>query len=227
MRNQHTSSIVNPVGSGLAKHLGRMVEDAMPDYPGGTAKAELAKGHPGFSDELYELIDSLAVEQALRLPLMQRPTWKVLNRTCSNAKGYTADLKAGGFQKIGDWANHIMKKHGFKKGFDVTSVELGSATGKELTGSDEPTTAKIHDAIRRVGGELCPAWVGPELRKQYPDQPNGEVLIIAMETIADSGGYPRVFSVGHDGSGRWLSTRWDYPAYRWLGNDRWVFLRRK
>ena len=99
MDNQHTSNVDNPVGSGLAKHLGRMVEDAMPDYPGGTAKADLAKGHPDFSDKLYELIDGLATEQAIRLPIIQRPPWKTIELgTQSNANGYREALEQIGFR---------------------------------------------------------------------------------------------------------------------------------
>jgi len=228
MSNQSTSGTVEtqPTSDGVARQLGRQVEDATRKYKGGTERAQLAMGHPNFSEEWYSFLSRLAEEQALRLPLIQRPTWKVLTRTCDDANGYTADLKAGGF-RIGDWAADIMKKPGFKKGFDITSLELVTATGTELTGKETPTTAEIFEGIHNANGDLLPAWAGPELRKQYPDQPNGEVLIIAMETIAGSGGSPYVFGVGHDVNDRWLGTGWDSSDYRWDGSFRWVFLRRK
>ncbi|OGB75042.1 hypothetical protein A2810_00750 [candidate division Kazan bacterium RIFCSPHIGHO2_01_FULL_49_10] len=228
MSNQSTSGTVEtqPTSDGVARQLGRQVEDATRKYKGGTERAQLAMGHPNFSEEWYSFLSRLAEEQALRLPLIQRPTWKVLTRTCDDANSYTADLKAGGF-RIGDWAADIMKKAGFKKGFDITTLELVIASGTELTSKERPTTAEIYEGIHNVNGELIPAWAGPELRKQYPDQPVGEVLIMAMETITASDGRPGVFSVGHADRVRWLYTRWARPGYRWDGDGRWVFLRRK
>jgi len=228
MSDQSTSGTakIQPTSDGVAKQLGRQVEDATRNYRGGTERAQRAMGHPDFSERLYILYDELDAEQSLRLPILQRPTWKTLQRTCDDAKGYTADLKAGGF-RIGDWAADIMKKPGFNKGFDIQSVELVSATGTELTGKQEPTTAEIYEGIRKANGELLPAWAGPELRKQYPDQPNGEVIIIAMETITDSDGDPNVFFVVHGDYGRWLGADRGFPGYHWDGLFRWVFLRRK
>lgn len=229
MEDQRTSgaSTVEPVTDGQAELLERVIFDAMKSYPGGKERAELAKGHPDLRKELWGLFDKLSADQALRLPLMERPVWMTLNRTCDDAKAYTADLKAGGF-RISDWSADIMKKPGFKKGFDIDSVDLVSATGTELTGKSEPTTAEIFEGIRKAGGDLLPAWTGPELRKQqHPDQPNGEVLVIAMEPIADSVGDPSVFRVAPGDGARWLDTRWGYPDNRWRGGVHWVFRRRK
>lgn len=52
--------------------------------------------------------------------------------------------------------------------------------------------------------ELCPAEVGPHLREQYEDQPIGEVVYIAMESVVDSSGKPALFHLecNHDGSRR-------------------------
>ncbi|MFA5967541.1 MAG: hypothetical protein WC805_03500 [Patescibacteria group bacterium] len=228
MTHQPTSNPAdkeNTVSEGLAIHLDRMIEDATRKYPGGTAKANLAKGHPGFVKRLWEIFDELADEQALHLPIIERPAWKVLQRTCNDAKSYISALESGGY-KIGNWARDIMNKLAFMAGFDVNSVELMLATTKELTGKDTATTTEIFDAIRKVGS-LCPAWAGPELRKQYSDQPNGEWLRIAMEPIVDSNGGPGLFSVERDGSGLWLDYYFDVPDHFWHADDRWVFCRRK
>ncbi|HEY4477417.1 MAG: hypothetical protein A2928_02310 [Candidatus Taylorbacteria bacterium RIFCSPLOWO2_01_FULL_45_15b] len=65
---------------------------------------------------------------------------------------------------------------------------------------------------------------GPQLRKQYQDQPKGEVLFIAMERIADSGGSPSVFVVGRGLDGvRWLDARWTGPGDQWSLDFRRVF----
>lgn len=49
-----------------------------------------------------------------------------------------------------------------------------------------------------LGLDLCPPEVGPQLRLQYLDQPLDEHLTLAMKTINDHRGYPRVFSVYRD-----------------------------
>lgn len=227
MLDQSTSgtTAAQPTSAGVAKQLGRQVEDASRKYRGGTDRAQLALGHPQFSEQLYDLLDKLADEQALRLPLLKRPVWMILQRTCTDARAYTADLKEAGF-RIGDWAVDIMKKPGFKQGFDIDSVNLVSATGMELTGKAEPTTAEIFQGIRKANGELCPPWVGPELRKQYPDQPAGEVIIVAMETITGSGGFSYLFRVHRVDNDRWLNADWGDPGRHWFGSDRWVFRRK-
>jgi len=220
--DQRTPVTIEPVSDGQSD----LLVQATKNYPGGKDKLNLAKGHPGFKKRLHELLDELADERALQLPVEERPTWKSLQRTCDDAKGYITDLEANNF-RISDWARDIMGKNGFSQGFDIDSVGLVIASVKELTGQGLATTAEIYDAIRKVGGELCPAWVGPELRKQYPDQLKGEWLVMAMETITGSAGDPHVFSVHHGAHDRLLSTHWVYPDYHWLGNYRFLFCRRK
>ncbi len=76
--------------------------------------------------------------------------------------------------------------------------------------------------------ELCEAEDGPRLREQYQDQPNGEVLWIAMERISGSDGHPFVFVVHRfDGGARWLNARWTDPSGRWGLDRRIVFRFRK
>jgi len=220
-KDQRTSVTVKSVSKGQSD----LLVLATKNYPGGKKKLELAKGHPNFRKEIWETFDRLAAEQALRLPIIERPAWKVLQRTCNDAKSYISALESGGY-KISNWARDIMNKPAFMAGFDVNSVELMLATTKELTGKDTAATAEIFDAIRKVGS-LCPAWAGPELRKQYSDQPNGEWLHIAMEPIADSDGDLRVFSFGHDVCGRWLFSYYGDPGNVWNGSHRWLFVRGK
>jgi hypothetical protein len=186
----------------------------------------LAKGHPNFKKCLHELLDKLADERALQLPIEQRPIWRSLQRTCNDAASYITDLEANNFE-VSRWSRDIMGKDAFTQGFDIDSVDLVSATGTELTGKSEPTTREIFEGIRKAGGDLLPAWAGPELRKQYSDQPKGEVLIIAMEPITDSDGDPGVFGVNLSVNDRRLGTCWDRPDDRWIGGYRWVFARRK
>lgn len=63
MKDQPTSQ-TTPVSDGLARHIGRVAEDATRDYPGGNAKAELAKGHPDFVKRFHKFLDEMAFERA-------------------------------------------------------------------------------------------------------------------------------------------------------------------
>ncbi len=74
--------------------------------------------------------------------------------------------------------------------------------------------------------ELCPAEVGPQLRLQYKEQPQGEWLVIAMEPIADDEGDLRLFTVQHL-NGLCIDAFCGKPDYWWSATTRFVFLVRK
>ncbi|MHB1086553.1 MAG: hypothetical protein ACYCZ0_02280 [Minisyncoccota bacterium] len=108
----------------------------------------------------------------------------------------------------------------------------------DLGFTENPTTTELFDVKRladwsaaNLGGyviELCPAEVGPHLAIQYKDQPNGEVLWVAMERIPDSDGRPDVFVVErYDDGTLWLRNDWASPDVRWHLAHRIVFRLRK
>ena len=74
--------------------------------------------------------------------------------------------------------------------------------------------------------ELCPSEVGPQLRRQYLNQPKGEWLRIAMEAISDSNGNLWLFGVVYD-NGRRLYGHDGDPDRGWSGEHRFVFCLRK
>ncbi|PIT92392.1 MAG: hypothetical protein COU08_02710 [Candidatus Harrisonbacteria bacterium CG10_big_fil_rev_8_21_14_0_10_42_17] len=87
----------------------------------------------------------------------------------------------------------------------------------------------LYDTIiaraRERGLDLCPAEVDPQLKLQYTDQPMDEWLHIAMEPITDMIGNLRIFFVGHDEDGRWLSTDRCSPDIVWCSFNRFLFVR--
>lgn len=226
MEKDQRTSTTEIVSDGLAELLGRMVKDAAKKYRGGTAKAELAKGHPDFIERFHRLLDDLAKEQAIRLPIIERPAWKTIQLGAhKDADTYRAALKQSGF-RIGNWANDILGKPAFTVS-EPTEIDLVIVSVAELGFPNGAPRQKIYDKAESLGLSRCPAEVGPALRLQYPDQPNGEWLLIGMEPISDSDGILRVFNVGHDDYDQWLSSNFGDSSYFWLGDDRWVFVRRK
>ncbi|MBU0648581.1 hypothetical protein KJ969_00520 [Patescibacteria group bacterium] len=129
--------------------------------------------------------------------------------------------------EVSEFATDMLGKNGFAVASEQTEVELVVASVGELGFPKGATRREIYERAKELGLELCPPEVGPQLRLQYPDQPNGEWLLIAMEPIADSDGDPSVFRVGHDDGGRWLYGGYGDPGRRWGAGSRWVFVRRK
>lgn len=58
------------------------------------------------------------------------------------------------------------------------------------------------------------------------DQQVGDQLTVAMEPIADSDGWPFVFTVGRSAGGSWLSVRAGLLADQWDPEDAFVFVSR-
>ncbi len=102
-------------------------------------------------------------------------------------------------------------------------VDLVNLSVAKLGFKEGTTRSDIYNRALELDFKLCPPEVGPQLRLQYADQPEGEWLRIAMEPIKGSGGSLRVFGVGRDGDERWLRG-FSYPIIFCRGIDRWVFL---
>jgi hypothetical protein len=129
---------------------------------------------------------------------------------------------------IGEWGNNILGQPAFTVADKETEVELVIASGTDLGFKGSATRADIYKRAQELGLDLCPNEVGPQLRLQYTDQPNGEWLLIAMEPITGSDGDLVVFRVSRDDDGeQWLLGRYGRPDIVWLAGNRWVFLRRK
>ncbi|MFY9463112.1 MAG: hypothetical protein WAP52_02920 [Candidatus Sungiibacteriota bacterium] len=125
--------------------------------------------------------------------------------------------------RIGDWGSDILGKPAFTASRVETEVDLVALSVAELGFKDGATRKDIYERAIEIGLELCPAEVGPQLRLQYKDQPNGERLLVAMNPIADSGGGLNVFNVERSDHDLWLSARSGRPDYFGHSGSRWVF----
>lgn len=153
-------------------------------------------------------------------------TWKTIKLGLHRSpKDYRKAIKSAGME-ISGWGNDILNKTTcFQEEVEVDLVVLSVA---ELGFEDGATYRNICARASELGLNLCPNELGPALREQYPDQPRGEWLIVAMDAVSDSDGYLRLFRVGHDGRGRRdLFGVNGYPGCFWRADRRVVFLRRK
>ena len=167
-------------------------------------------------------------ELTVSAPTRVWKTWKTikLGTGLKTANDFRKALRASGFW-IGDWANDILGKPAFTAATKESELELVKVSVEELGFKNGATRQEICQRAQELGLELCPNEVDPQLRRQYPDQPYGEWLIVAMEPIIDSVGFLGVFGVEHDGSGQWLYGHCDGPEGVWSAGVRGLFVRRK
>lgn len=126
--------------------------------------------------------------------------------------------------QIGKWANDIIEKPGFKVSYGEIKVDLLVKTVEELGFQNGANFDEICQAARKMQLAKCSAEVGPQLRLEYPDQPKDEWLVIAMDSITDSVGDPRMFLVGHNDRGRWLVGDFGHQAHIYGKSKKFVFV---
>jgi hypothetical protein len=154
------------------------------------------------------------------------PIWKTLKLgTHESVDEIHRDLTEKGF-RVSEWANDILGKVKVEVSPRKTTANLVRVSVEELGFKEGATRAEIYDRAQELGLELCPAEVGPQLRLQYNDQPNGDWVLIGMEPITDSDGSPSVFNVACDRGDRWLYAVYSRPDYFWNSNNRWIFVLR-
>lgn len=136
------------------------------------------------------------------------------------------ELESKGF-KIHDYAKFMMRSPDFQMQKHRENISTVRLAVRDLGFPNGATTDEIYKKAEQLGLELCPAEVGPRLRMQYPVQPNGEGIRIAMKQIPDPDGNPRVFLLPCDAGGLWLSYIWTGPGERWDGGREFVFRLRK
>jgi len=133
-------------------------------------------------------------------------------------------LKGNRFN-LSDWASDILGEPAFTVATEETEVDLVRVTVGELGFKKGAQRDQIYERAKELGFELCPPEVGPQLRLQYQDQPDGEWIFVAMEPILASGGGPEVFLMERDGSELWLRSFWGPPGSFWGAGRQWVFCR--
>ena len=139
-------------------------------------------------------------------------------------KAFQEVIKTRGM-RIGDWAKDLLENPDFKAVGERADADLVEVSVAGLGFNKATRYDVICARAQELGLELCPAEVGPQLRLQYTDQPDGEYLRIAMKAISHSGGVPRVFGVNRCGDVLWLDARDGRADLEWNPGHRFVFLR--
>lgn len=125
------------------------------------------------------------------------------------------------------YAGDMMRNEKFTTLAAQEQIVLVRLKVRDLGFRNVATTQEIYEKAEKLGLELCPAEVGPNLRLQYMDQPVGEYFWVAMKQIPGRDGYPYVFCLGRRADGLWLDYFWAEPDDRWNPEDEFVFRLRK
>lgn len=127
---------------------------------------------------------------------------------------------------VGNLAGQILDQPTFVTSESKTDIDLAVLSAADLgVETESAPLSEIYRRAAQLGYDLCPAEVGPQLRLQYPDQPLGEFLLIAMEPIMTPQEDVAAFIVGNGGAGLILIGNSAPPDLIVPSMVRFVFLR--
>jgi hypothetical protein len=129
------------------------------------------------------------------------PTWKSI--TVGQHRGVNAVRNALDDARIaiGDSADEILGRPAFTFARERRQLDLVLLSVAALGFGQGGTLADVHARAIRLGLELCPEEVGPQLRLQYLNQPVGEFLHVAMKPQRAYGGELVDFTLANSGAG--------------------------
>ncbi len=117
--------------------------------------------------------------------------------------------------------------------YNVTTVEL---TVRDLGFPGGATIVDIYARAGVLGLGLCPLELGPHLRLQYRDQPEGAwgqpvrrhqapsgAITIASEPLSDDDAFPKGFYLRRIEGVLWLRGYRSGPAHVWAPEDHFLF----
>ncbi len=211
----------------LARQIGQMAEDAAKEYQGCDAKLTLVKDYPWLVSRMHDLWNLLAAEQAMHMPLPERPPFATITvGNFASVPTLEHALQSRGYY-IGNWAGNLMGCEKFTLLSELGTLDLYRASSAEL---GYPCGCKVKqnfEALEKIGAKKLPIESGAQLRLQYPgQQPLGEQCLMYMDPIAcpdhcSSG----VFSVEHGDDGLCLYGFCGDPEAFCEGDKIWVYTR--
>ncbi len=150
-----------------------------------------------------------------RLLSRRWPIWKAIYVGGKDVGQLMREIEQAGC-KISSWAQDMMRqKKSFKTSSESQQVNFVKLKVCNLGFEERPTTDELYAKALSQGLELCLLEDGPMLRANYLDQPNREVLWIAMEQIADSVDGLIVFELSHGSDVLWLDGSVAHPGIHW------------
>jgi hypothetical protein len=153
-------------------------------------------------------------------------SWKNISLGSYQTVGALRDALKARDILIGDLADQMLAQPSFDVSSTVTSIDLMILTVAQL-GLGPSSFMTIHAHATKMGLDLCPPEVGPQLRLQYLAQKVGEYLVIGMKPLLTARGIEVCFVVGNGGAGLLLIGRLAASDLSVSPRSRFVFARRR
>ena len=113
--------------------------------------------------------------------------WKTINLgTYKDVLDLNKALNSAGYEVSG--YRGFSERADFEVAPQNTKIDLVVLSVAKLGFKSGANYNDIRIKAKTLGLDDCPIEVGPQLRLQYTDQPNGEAIIIATEPVSDSRG---------------------------------------
>ena len=160
--------------------------------------------------------------------------WKTIELRASSSFKYFGDNLRSRGCVVEHFADEVLSEMEAIES-ECGTVDLVIMSNDSLGFPDGCTSRETYDAARRLGLELCPPAVGPELRLEHNHQTPGQWLLIAMEPIKildptgiNPEGLLSIFSIENreknlGGYGLHIEAWPGQANISWLGHHLWVF----
>jgi hypothetical protein len=156
------------------------------------------------------------------------PIWKTVSIGTYESPRKLREALDSARCSVGDLAAEALDDTAFPISESRATVELAVLTASELGfGAEGAPLREVYARAAKLGLELCPAEVGPQLRLQYTHQPLGEFLHIAMQPVATNRANVVALAIGNGGAGLLSLIGGDgRPDFVVPSTIRFVFVRR-
>jgi len=164
---------------------------------------------------------------APKKPIMNPKELKVLKTIKlhpADAESLRYEMKNANID-IGGPADRMMFDRGFTVTKEERSVDLVVMKITDLGFKKEAYLVEIYTRAKKLGLEICPTDVAPQLLLQYSDMPNGDELIICTKPLFDSEERElSLFFVAHNDDGLLLGNVSSILDYTFDQRDFLVFV---
>jgi hypothetical protein len=137
---------------------------------------------------------------------------------------FRSSFKLGGFKAGLDGKGDVLER--IAPAPELGEAELFIVTAKDLGLKKGGTQTQIYRKAKRLGFGKCWPEIGVKARINYPNQPRGETLLVAMDPFKDSDDCLDILALTSVKSGLWLETEDGRPDRHWPAESKWLFRRK-
>lgn len=154
-------------------------------------------------------------------------TWKIITLGFYTVDRFRKFFNNGNGFRIYCRANDLINQPSFAVSPREVGVELVRLSVGALGFKGEETRRNIYKrAFDELGCKPCPNEIGIALRSQYVNQPMSEQILVGMDPIIASDGFPKLFKVGRHSNGIFfLGVHDGDPGRLFPVESQWIFLR--